>query len=105
MPSAVQRTAAWRDFIIHYAYLLEHAGLETAQRFRDAVEKAYAKLAEMPLMGSPGKVGQGHHAGVRIWPVRGFESYLVAYRPHRAGVAVVRLVHAKRDFHRALEQS
>jgi hypothetical protein len=44
MPLAVQRPAARRDFIIHYAYLLEHAGLATAKRFRQAVEQVYAKL-------------------------------------------------------------
>jgi hypothetical protein len=30
--------AARRDFIIHYAYWAENAGLDTAQRFRHAVE-------------------------------------------------------------------
>jgi len=39
MARAVQRTAARRDFVIHYAYLIEHAGLNTAKRFREAVDK------------------------------------------------------------------
>ena len=102
MARAVQRPAARRDFIIHYVYLAENAGLETAARFRRSVESTYAELANMPRVGAPGKVRQGKHAGVRIWRVRDFEEYLIAYHPHRAGVAIERLVHAKQDYRSVL---
>ena len=46
MARAVQRPAARRDFVIHYVYLAENAGLDVAKRFRQAVESAYAQLAE-----------------------------------------------------------
>ncbi len=103
MARAVQRPAARRDFIVHYIYLAENASLETAKRFRQRVEKTYAELAETPGMGAPGKVRQGKHAGVHIWRVRDFEHYLIAYRPHRDGVAIERLVHAKQDYQRVLK--
>jgi plasmid stabilization system protein ParE len=102
MARAIQRPAARRDFIIHYAYLAEKASVETAQRFREAVEATYAELAAMPGMGSPGKVRQGKHAGVRLWRVRGFENYLIAYREHPRGVAIERLFHASQDYQRVL---
>ena len=73
MARAVQRVAARRDFINHYVYLAENAGLDTAKRFREAVELTYAELAHNPGIGAPGKVRQGKHAGVRVWPVRNFE--------------------------------
>lgn len=88
MARAVQRPAARRDFIIHYVYLAEHASIETAKRFRAAVEKTYADLAETPGMGTPRKVRWGKYAGIRLWRVRDFEEYLIAYRPHRVGVAI-----------------
>lgn len=103
MARAIQRPAARRDFIIHYVYLAENAGLNTAKRFREAVESTYAELADMPDMGTPGKVRQGKHAGVRLWRVRDFEEYLIAHRPHQGGVAIERLVHAKQDYRRVLE--
>src|SRR5437868_5028045 len=43
MARAVQRPAARRDFIIHYVYIAENAGVEVAKRFRQAVESAYAR--------------------------------------------------------------
>jgi len=103
MARAVQRPAARRDFILHYVYLAENASLDTAKRFRESIQKTYAELAEMPGMGTPGRVRQGKHEGVRLWRVRDFEQYLVAYRPHRKGVAIERLVHAKQDYQQVLK--
>lgn len=104
MSRVVQRPAARQDFIIHYAYLAEKAGLETARRFRQAVGRTYTELARMPEMGVPGKIGEGKHAGVRLWRVRRFREYLIAYRPHQEGVAIERLIHAKQDYQRVLGQ-
>jgi len=103
MARAVQRPAARRDFIIHYVYLAENAGLDVAKRFRQAVESAYAQLAERPGMGAPAKVRQRKHAGIRIWRVHEFEEYLIAYRPRRGGIGIERLIHAKQDYRRVLK--
>jgi toxin ParE1/3/4 len=103
MARAVQRPAARRDFIIHYVYIAENAGLEVAQRFREAIEAAYAHLAKMPRMGAPAKIRRGKHAGVRIWRVREFEEYLIAYKPRRGGVGIERIIHAKDDYRRVLK--
>ena len=78
MTRAVQRPAARRDLIVHYVYLAENAGLDVARRFREAVESAYAQLAEMPRMGAPAKVRQRKHSEIRIWRIREFEEYLIA---------------------------
>ena len=102
MARAVQRPAARRDFV-HYVYLAENAGMDVAKRFRQAVESAYARLAEMPRTGVPARVRQRKHAGVRIWRIREFEEYLIAYKPRRGGVAIERLIHAKQDYRRILK--
>ncbi len=62
MARAVQRPAARRDFIIHYAYIADHAGLDVAKRFRESVEATYTALAKMPRMGRSFKVHRGKHA-------------------------------------------
>jgi len=101
-PRAIQRPAARRDFVTHYLYLAEHAGLDVAKRFRGAVERTYQDLARMPEMGSGHKLREGRHAGIRLWPVRDFGNYWIAYHPHRDGIAVERRFHAKQDFTRIL---
>ena len=60
MARAVQRPAARRDFIIHYAYLTGKAGIDTAKQFRQAVELTYAELAGKPRIGAPHKVRGGN---------------------------------------------
>lgn len=102
MARITQRPAARRDLIQHFVYLAEHAGLETAQRFRQAAEQTYTELANMPQMGVPGKVRQGRYAGVRLWRVRGFENYLIFYRPLTDGVQIERVIHAAQDYQRIL---
>ena len=103
MARAVQRPAARRDFIIHYVYLAENAGPDVAKRFRQAVESAYAKLAEMPDMGAPAKLRKKKHQNVRIWQLREFSEYLIAYKPRRGGVGIERIIHAKQDYRRVLK--
>jgi plasmid stabilization system protein ParE len=104
MARVVQRPAARQDFITHYAYLAENASFETAKRFRQAVDRTYTELAGMPRMGVPGKTGEGKYSGVRLWRVRRFKEYLIAYRPYGEGVAIERLIHAKQDYQRVLGQ-
>ncbi len=102
-PRAIQRPAARRDFIRHYIYLAENASLEVAKRFRVAVELTYNDLALMPEMGSPRRFPEGKHAGIRLWRVRDFDSYWIAYFPRRDGVAIERLFHAKQDYSRIMQ--
>ena len=97
-PRAIQRPAARRDFTSHYVYIAEHANLEVAKRFRAAVERTYSELSRMPEMSSPRQLREGRHTGIRLWPVRGFRNYWIAYYPHRYGVAIERLFHAKQDY-------
>jgi toxin ParE1/3/4 len=102
IPRAIQRPAARRDFITHYLYLSEHASLDVARRFRSAVERTYEDLARMPETGSVHKLHGDRNAGIRLWPVRDFGNYWIAYHPHRVGVAIERLFHAKQDYTRVL---
>lgn len=48
------------------------------------------------------KLREGRYAGIRMWPVRDFGNYWIAYFPRRDGVAVERLFHAKQDYARVL---
>ena len=41
-------------------------------------------------------------AGIRKWPVKDFESFLVFYLPHHRGVTIVRVLHGHQDWWRML---
>jgi len=104
MARILQRRAARRDLIQHFVYLAEHAGLETARRFRRAAEATYAELGGMPRIGSPGKLGEGKFARVRLWRVQGFEKYLILYQPADDGIVIERVIHAAEDYQRILQR-
>ena len=100
MPRIIRRPAAIRDLTRHFAYLVEHAGQATAERFLEAAERTFGDLAATPLIGTPDKVREGPFAGVRLWRVRGFERYLILYRPLPDGVQIERVIHASQDYQR-----
>ena len=88
-----------RDALIYY---IEKSGIDLARRFRRAADMSFRGLAESPLIGTPRKVRKSKFNGIRMWRVRGFESYLVFYFPRKEGIAVERVIHASRDYQRVL---
>lgn len=119
MPRVLKREAAKRDLTQHFIYLAEHAGRSVACRFKSAqdaaaafrcarllessAKSAFLKLSKMPDLGTPGRVRRGKFAGVRLWQIRGFARYLIAYRSLDDGVLIERVFHCAQDYQRVLK--
>jgi toxin ParE1/3/4 len=90
------------------ADLAEQAGfiagdsIDAALRFLEAAEAAFARLASFPEIGRRRKFHHPDLAGVRSWPVPGFEKHLIFYRPAERGVEILRVLHSARDLDRIL---
>ncbi len=80
-----------------YAERISDDNLDAALRFADAVDQARELLAKMPEIGTVHDFGQPDLAGLRMWPIRGFEKYLIFYRPTEDSAEVVRVLHASQD--------
>jgi toxin ParE1/3/4 len=67
-----------------------------ADRFVLELEKRYTLLADNPALGA---ARFPKHPTIRIFP---FRSYLIIYDPlpDQAGIELIRLLHAARDYHR-----
>ncbi len=102
MPRVRKRASAKRDLLILFAYLGETGGLDVAERFIRAAQESFHELARFPGIGSPGKVRRRKYQGVRLWFVRGFPKYLIAYRAESNGVVIERVFHAAQDYQRIL---
>lgn len=72
--------------------------LDAALRFIDAAQATFELLARTPELGELCRFRSPRAAGVRVWRIKGFERYLVFYRPTEAGIRVVRVLHAARDW-------
>jgi toxin ParE1/3/4 len=42
--------------------------------------------------------------GIRLWRIRGFERYLIFYRPIPDGIEVIRVLHGARDIDTIFER-
>lgn len=71
--------------------------VSAARRFLDAAEKAFHRLAEMPEIGSAWESDNPKLQDLRVWPIKGFENYLIFYRPYIDRIVIVHVVHGARD--------
>ena len=71
--------------------------LDAALRFFDSARQSFSQLARTPGIGSPYEVSNPRLQGLRKWPVRGFEKYLIFYLVRDDRLEVVRIIHAARD--------
>lgn len=73
---------------------------EKALDFDRAVFDSFDQLCETPLIGAERSYQNPKLFGLRMWFVKGFEKYLIFYRPFGNYVEVVRILHSaqNRDF-------
>jgi toxin ParE1/3/4 len=103
--SVLIRAAARADIVGFYRWLAAEADLDTAERFLVAVDREFARLAGTPGLGARVGLPNRHLAKLRKWCVDGFENALIFYEPRPAGVSIVRVIHAARDWWRLVDLS
>ena len=82
-------------------YLVDQDAPAAAFRFSEAVIVSIDQLKLHPRMGGP---FQGSIAGLRSWPVQGFEAIRIYYRELPGVLRVVRILHGRRNVRRILKQ-
>ena len=102
---SVIRPRARDDIIRQFRwYLVEQDAPDAAFRFVDAVEESVRQLLRMPEMGSPREIRNPALEGLRAWPVKEFEEFLIFYVAQEDTLRVVRILHGKRDLDRILKK-
>ncbi len=99
-PRVIIAEAADSDLAETFAFLAEHRGVETADRFYRSFRDSCATLLRMPSPGSPRRfqqTEQPHLADTRQWPVKKFGKYLIFYRSVEADIQIIRVLHSSRD--------
>jgi toxin ParE1/3/4 len=93
-----KHAAARRDLVEHFVYLSENAGLDVADRFLLQVDESFSELASHPALGSELALPKAEVVGMRKWHVKGFEKFLIFYRPRKDSISIVRVLHAAQDW-------
>ena len=85
-------------------YLVEQDAPDAALRFVDAVDESVEQLLRMPNMGAPRKLKNPALKGLRFWPVKDFDEFLIFYVAQADTLRVIRVLHGKRDIARILRK-
>ena len=96
MPRVKRTVQAKQDLQLHVLYLAK-INPALARRFIEALEVAFAKLAQMPRMGQRQLFKSPELAEVRRWFIPGFDKYLIFYRPVKGGIEILRILHGMQD--------
>ena len=86
------------------ALYIARDSIEVGLRLYLAAHGAYARLLDMPELGSRRELAIPELNGLRMWPIPAFSNHLIFYRPSDAGVEIVRVLHASRDIPVILEE-
>jgi plasmid stabilization system protein ParE len=100
----VIRPTAKDDIIRQFRYYLLEDALEAATRFLDAVDESVKTICVMPEMGAPKQFKNPVLAGLRSWPVKGFEDTRIYYAVQGDVLRVIRVLHGRRDIGKILER-
>jgi toxin ParE1/3/4 len=91
------RSSADRDIEREAINIANYAGVEAGLRFYEACDQAFLLLASQPGMGVVKDFENPIFAGMRMWRLKGFEEYLIFYRPTQSGIEVMRVVNGSRN--------
>ncbi len=97
IPLVTQRPRARRDLLEQFVYFGEESSVELAERYIAAIDEVCDMLVKQPNAGVAYDSGIAGLEGMRRFPIRGFENYLMFYVPHPGGIDVVRILHGARD--------
>ena len=85
------------DILRQFEWYVEHGLPDIARRFRRSVELSMDSMLQRPQAGAPKRVRNPQLAGLRSWSVEGFDEFHVYYLIRDDVLAVVRVLHDKRD--------
>src|SRR5205807_9249047 len=102
MTRRIVRPDVVEEDLLRLAQFIARDSLDAALRFLDAAEAAIQKLSRMPEMAGLWESSNPRLAGIRVWPIRGFENYLIFYRPLENGIELIRVLQGSRSIDRAL---
>ena len=92
-----------RDLFEQAAYYHWQGSPETADRWVDQVQATFRFLAQNPGIGTPWPTRRHRRlAGLRTWPVDGFDQFIIFYRRVERGIEILRVLSGTRDLGRLL---
>jgi toxin ParE1/3/4 len=96
VPKVKRTPKAKQDLMEHVLYLAK-INPDLAEKFIEASEVAFEKLAQMPMKGQRQEFKSPELAEARRWFIPSFDKYLIFYRPIKSGVEILRVLHGMQN--------
>jgi plasmid stabilization system protein ParE len=96
VPKIKRTPKAKQDLLEHVLYLAK-INPDLAEHFIETSEVAFENLAQMPKKGKLQQFKSPELVGTRRWFIPGFDKYLIFYRPIKAGIKILRVLHGVQD--------
>jgi len=91
------QAAAEQDVLFQVEWYADQGLSDIALRFRNEAARAIEALMRMPDAGPPKHIANPSLAGLRTWPIKGFDEFRVYYLVRDDTLLVVRILHGKRN--------
>lgn len=101
MPKILITPAAENDLVNIWVYIARDNPV-AADRTYQAAEKTFEAIAAMPGIGTAYWTARTKLQGLRFFPVKNFQNYVIYYREISEGIEIVRVLHARMDKARRL---
>lgn len=96
--------SARADIVRQIGYFIDIGQDHVADRFLAATRAAIEHVSHTPHAGAPRPMKNPLLAGLRTWPIEGFDDMKIYYRVGRDELMIVRILHGRRDIERILGQ-
>ena len=93
----IRSSSSERDVAAILGYFLDQHADTAGDRFLQELQKTFDSIAALPDLGHPWESSDPRSSGLRYWPVRRFEKYLVFYRTTVHGILIKRVLHGSQD--------
>jgi len=102
--NVIVQAAAENDVLSQFEWYAERQMEGIARRFLAAFRLTVETLAKQPLVGVPKSFNNAQLAGLRIWPIKGFDKFQICYLAKDDHLTVVRVLHGSRDVAAILDE-
>ena len=90
--------------IPRHANYIGHFNPPAGRRFYGAVQHSLNRIKDFPAIGVPCELDHAKLANMRVWPVHGFDTYLIYYILNDTAITVVRILQGAQDVERILTE-
>jgi toxin ParE1/3/4 len=90
--------------LVNLSFYLAEDDEELAQTFLNTCDETFRFLAENKFIGRLKEFSNPKLSEIRMWRVKGFERYLIFYKPTALGVKIIHIFHSAKDYNRVFEE-